>query len=212
MDTDGKKLVLSENKEIETILPKKRKIKHVELIVNWFGSHRILSRILTAAAEYAAASLCRYIETDATVTVVGPKQLANRYFVDEVMIARARQRIFIQKVEKKAEAVVLGSTEKFDKKMKDLREMVHGQKDAIDSLQTQLQFVRNADSRHKLGGDRAVSWGMPGGLGEGREACGSQVRPSRAWLRCYRRAGPNRCWSPHGLHRRPSTTWNTERR
>jgi hypothetical protein len=157
VDTDGKKLVFCENKEIETILPEKRKIKHVELIVNWFESHRILSRILTAAAQYAAASQCRYIEIDATVTVVGPKQLANRHFVDEVMIARARQRIFIQKIEKKAEAVVLGNTEKFDRKMKDLREMVHGQKDAIDSLQIQLQ----TDWRMTLAFDQELSDTLP---------------------------------------------------
>lgn len=154
---EGKKLIVSENKEIDSILPKGRKIKHVELIVNWFDSHRILSRILTAAAHYAEASQCRYIEKDATVTISGPKQLANRYFVDEVMIARARQRAFIQKIEKIAEAVVLGSTEKFDKKMADLRQIVKGQKEAIDSLQGQLQ----ADWRMALAFDQELSDTLP---------------------------------------------------
>ena len=42
--------------------------------------------------------------------------MANRQFVDEVMIARARQRMFIEEIEKKAETVVLGSTEKLEKK------------------------------------------------------------------------------------------------
>ena len=64
LDTHGKRLVIKENKEIATILPGGRKIKHVELIVNWFGSHRILSRILTAAGHYAEASECRYIEVE----------------------------------------------------------------------------------------------------------------------------------------------------
>jgi hypothetical protein len=74
-----------------------------------------------------------------TVSVVGPKELANRYAVDEVTIARARQRILIQKVEKKAEAVVLVSTEKFEKKMADFKEIVPGQINAIDSLRVELQ-------------------------------------------------------------------------
>lgn len=157
LDTDGTKLVVKENKEIKTILPDGTKIKHVELIVNWFGSHRILNRILSAHRKYAKASQCRYIELDATVVVVGPKQLANRHFVDEVMIARARQRVFINKIEKKAEGVVLGSTEKFDKKMKDLREIVAGQQAAIDSLQIELQ----TDWRMALAFDQELSDTLP---------------------------------------------------
>lgn len=157
LDTNGMKLVVKENKEIETILPEGRKIKHVELIVNWFGSHRILSRILTAAGHYAETSQCRYIEAGATVTVVGPKQLANRHFVDEVMIARARQRVFIQKIEKKAEAVVLAGTEKFVKKMTVLREIVGGQKEAVDSLQIELQ----TDWRMALAFDQELSDTLP---------------------------------------------------
>jgi hypothetical protein len=158
LDTDGKtKLVVKENKEIKTILPDGMKIKHVELIVNWFGSHRILNRILSAHRKYAQTSLCRFIEVHATVIVVGPKQLANRHFVDEVMIARARQRVFVQKIEKKAVSVVLGSTEKFDKKMKDLRDIVGSQKAAVDALQIELQ----TDWRMALAFDRELSDTLP---------------------------------------------------
>jgi len=37
VDTDGKKLVFCENKEIETILPEKRKIKHVSSSLTGLG-------------------------------------------------------------------------------------------------------------------------------------------------------------------------------
>jgi hypothetical protein len=158
LETHGKtKLAVKENKELKTILPDGVKIKHVELIVNWFGSHRVLSRILTARRKYAEASDCRYIEVDATVVVSGPKELANRHFVDELMIARARQRIFIQKIEKKAEGVILASTEKFDRKMRDLRDIVGGQQAAIDSLQIQLQ----TDWRMALAFDQELSDTLP---------------------------------------------------
>jgi hypothetical protein len=157
LDTDGKNLVAKENKEIKTILPDGTKIKHIELIVNWFGSHRILNRILSAHRKYAKASASRYTDVGATVVVVGPKQMANQHFVDEVMIARARQRIFIQRIEQKAVGVVLGSTEKFEKKMKDLRDIVPGQQAAIDSLQTQLQ----ADWRTALAFDQELNDTQP---------------------------------------------------
>jgi len=127
------------NPEMQTILPDGMKIRHIELIVNWFDSHRILNPILSAAAKYAEASACRYVEKTATIKIVGPRELANQYAVDEVTIARARQRILIQKVEKKAEQVALGSTEKFERKMADLKEILPGKDDAIDSLRTELQ-------------------------------------------------------------------------
>jgi hypothetical protein len=45
----------------------------------------------------------------------------------------------VQKVEKKAEQVALGSTEKFEKKMADLKEILPGKDEAIDSLRIELQ-------------------------------------------------------------------------
>jgi len=127
------------NGEMQTILPEGKKIKHIELIVNWFDSHRVLSPILSAAAKYVEASACRYVEKSVTITIVGPRQLANRYAVDEVTIARARQRLMVQRVEKKAEQVALNSTEKFEKKMADLKEILPGKDDAIDALRIELQ-------------------------------------------------------------------------
>lgn len=139
LEFDKKLLNVSESLEMATILPEGRKIKHIELLVNWFESHRILNPILSAAEEYAKASKCRYVEQSATVIVVGPKELANRYAVDELTIARARQRVFVQKVQKKAEIVSLGSTEKFDLKIAALKEIVPDQLEAIDALWQELQ-------------------------------------------------------------------------
>jgi hypothetical protein len=107
--------------------------------VNWFESHRVLSPILSAAEEYEKVSQCRYVESNATVIVVGPKQLANRYAVDEVTIMRARQRVFLQKIQMKAESVVLASTAKFDEKKEILKEIYPDKVETIDALWLQLQ-------------------------------------------------------------------------
>jgi hypothetical protein len=135
----NKVLQVSESPEMATILPDGRRIKQVELMVTWFESHRILNPILSAAAEYEKSSKCRYVAENATVIVVGPKDLANRYAVDEVTITRARQRIFLQKIQMKAETITLGSTAKFDFKMETLKEINPGQATQIDRLQHEMQ-------------------------------------------------------------------------
>jgi hypothetical protein len=129
----------SDSSEMETILPKGRKIKHIELLVNWFESHRVLSPILTAVEEYENVSKRTYVEEKASVIVVGPKDLANRYAVDEVTIMRARQRVFLQKIQMKAESVVLVSTAKFDEKKEILKEIYPDKVETIDALWIQLQ-------------------------------------------------------------------------
>jgi hypothetical protein len=134
-----RKLVCCSSPEMATILPSGCKIKHVELLVNWFESHRVLAPILTAAQEYRSASQCKYVDSKASVVVSGPMQLANRYAVDELTIARARQRIFIQRVQQKAQTVTIASTEKFDQKMGLLGEMLPAQADGIQLLSGQLQ-------------------------------------------------------------------------
>ncbi|SRR5713226_1236293 len=141
LEFENKVLKVSESPEMATILPDGRKINHIELLVNWFESHRILNPILSAAEEYGTVSKCRYVEQAATVIVVGPKQLANQYAVDELTIARARQRVFIQKVQKKAELVTLGSTDKFDLKLGVLKEVAPTQVEAIDALWRELQMA-----------------------------------------------------------------------
>jgi len=134
-----KKLGVCESPEMATILPKGHKIKAIQLLVNWFESHRVLSPILSAAEEYQKTSVCRYVAEGVSVVVVGPKELANRYAVDEVTITRARQRVFLQKVKSKAASLVLANTEKFDLKRDLLKQMVPGQTEQIDDLWRELQ-------------------------------------------------------------------------
>ncbi len=138
-ELEGEKLIYSENKELSTILPKGKKIKHIELICNWFNSHQVLGPILTAVQEYVQASKCQYVEKDVTVRVTGPKQLANQYAVDELTIARVRQRALVENVEKKAKDKKLEGTEKFEKKMAALRLILPGQDAAIDAVQEDFQ-------------------------------------------------------------------------
>jgi hypothetical protein len=135
-----KKLKVRETPEMKTILPSGKKIKHIELVCNWFESHRVLNPLNDSRSEYAELSECRYVEKMATIKITGPKELANRYAVDEATIGRARQRILAQKIEKIAESLDLGSTEKFEKKMADLKVLVPGQDEAIAGMRQQLQL------------------------------------------------------------------------
>ncbi|KAA6461881.1 hypothetical protein DYQ86_09535 [Acidobacteria bacterium AB60] len=127
-------LVFAESPEMSTILPAGRKIQQIELLVNWFESHRIIGPILTAVEAYQKASKCRYAECNAKIIVVGPKDLANRYAIDEVTITRARQRIFLQKVQEKSQTIVIGSTAKFDEKRDALKLIIPGKDAQIEQL------------------------------------------------------------------------------
>jgi hypothetical protein len=90
LDHAKRKLICIENEELCTILPNGQKLQHVTLLVNWFDSHRVLNPILTAFAEYRQTSLGRYVASDASVVVLGPKELANQYAVDEGTITRSK--------------------------------------------------------------------------------------------------------------------------
>lgn len=141
-----------------TILPRGQRIEHIELITNWFESHRVLGPILTAAAEFAAASKCTYIDPSASIIVVGPKDLANRYAVDELTIQRARQREFIQRIKLAAQAISIDDPGDFDRKMAVLRKIRPDQVDAIASLADELR----ANWRMALAFERELNETLPG--------------------------------------------------
>lgn len=127
-------LVLAESPEMKTILPTGRKIEQIELLVNWFESHRIIGPILTVVELCQKASKCRYARKNATVVIAGPKDLASRYAIDEVTITRARQRVFLQAVHAKSQTMDVGSILKFDQKRDTLKLIVPGQAGQIDQL------------------------------------------------------------------------------
>ncbi len=136
---EGGRLVRENSPEMATILPDGQKLEHVELIVNWFESHRVLNPILTAVNEYKTLSECRYVDSLASVVVVGPTELANRYAVDEIIIMRARQRIFIQSIQQAAQVVSIDDASTFDSKMAVLRQIRPDQIPAIEALADRLR-------------------------------------------------------------------------
>jgi hypothetical protein len=136
---EGKKLIHSESKEMETILPDGQKIESIELVVNWFESHRVINPIHTAAKQYAGESKCRYVVPGVLVRIVGPKELANLYAVDEITIARTQQRAFIKIIKQAAQATTIEDPKDFDSKMAILREIRPDQLPAIEALAEQLR-------------------------------------------------------------------------
>lgn len=157
LDTKNRRLVHKENRELSTILPPGQRIKHIKLIVNWFESHRILGPILAKVAEYKNASACRYVDPDVTVVVIGPKQLADDYAVDELTIARARQHAFVEKVQKNADMLTIEDPKDFDWKMNVLLEIRPDQPGAVKAIADGLR----SDWRAALAFERELGDTLP---------------------------------------------------
>lgn len=176
-----------ENPEMASILPLGKKLKHITLVTNWFESHKVLSPILTEAARYKAASKCKYVEQAATIVVLGPKELANRYAVDEMTINRVRQRGFIQQVQQAASRVEIADLKGrgFDEKMGILREIAPERATHVDSLSEGLR----AHWRTALAFERKLHEALPAlhqALEDGRRVLLTQIsrlmlNSSRPW-------------------------------
>ena len=134
LDTKDGALVHKDTPELQTILPTGRKLLHIELVSNWFESHRVLAPLLTRLEECTRASRCRYVSPDVTLAIVGPKELANRHAVDEVTIARATARDFVDRVQEGAKALAIEDSMDFDLKMDILRGLAPGQLSAVDTI------------------------------------------------------------------------------
>jgi hypothetical protein len=80
------------------------------------------------------------VDPTASVVVVGPKQLANRHAVDEITIYRARQCVFMKRVQATAETIAIEDPKGFDWKMQVLREIRPDQQAAIQALSDQLRI------------------------------------------------------------------------
>jgi hypothetical protein len=157
LEFEKKKLICIESAEMATILPDGRKIKHISLLVNWFESHRVLNPLFTAFADYKKVSACRYVDANASVAVLGPKELANLYAVDESTIIRARQRVFARRVQQTAQTVAIENPKDFDAKMAILREIRPDQLTAIASLAEQFRV----DWRMSLAFERELDETVP---------------------------------------------------
>jgi hypothetical protein len=142
LELEFKKKVLTccENVEMGSILPSSKKLIHVDLVVNWFESHRVVGPIHSAFLEYKAVSKLRYVDTDATVAIIGPTELANRWSVDELTLVRAQQKSFYQVVQEAAKTLVISDPKTFDEKMALLKDIRPDQLQAIDKLVEQFLF------------------------------------------------------------------------
>jgi hypothetical protein len=142
LELEFKKKVLTccENVEMGSILPSGKKLIHIDLVVNWFESHRVVGPIHSAFLEYKAISKLRYVDADATVAIIGPSELANRWSVDELTLVRAQQKSFYQVVQEAAKTVVISDPRTFDEKMALLRDIRPDQLQAVDKLVEQFLF------------------------------------------------------------------------
>jgi hypothetical protein len=117
LETDGKKLVQKDNVELATILPDGERLVEIKLVVNWFDDHRIVGRIGTIVKKCKKVSRCRFVDPDVQVVVLGPKQLAHQYPVDEITLVRVRQSKFVEAIQVSAQDLVIENAKDFDLKM-----------------------------------------------------------------------------------------------
>ena len=127
-------LVHKDTGELPTILPSKQRLVHINLVSNWFGSHRVLGPLMTRFNEYKTASSCRFVTPAATLIVMGPVELANCYAVDEVTIARATTRGFVDRVHQVANEDDIVDLMDFDVKMAILRQLLPDHLSAVDGV------------------------------------------------------------------------------
>jgi len=172
LELEFRKTVLTccENTEMESILPVGKKLIHIDLVLNWFESHRVVGPIHTAFLEYKGLSKLRYVEAEATLAIIGPTELANRWSVDELTLVRAQQKSFFQSVQEAAKTVVISDPKTFDEKMVLLKDIRPDQLQAIDNLVDQFLLKW----RLALAFDIKLNETMPN-LHQILEACRSRI-------------------------------------
>ena len=119
--------------ELVTIMGKGNRMKNIYLVSSSFESHRVIGPINTAFANYRKASELRYVDPDATVTVWGPKDLANLGAVDEHTLFRIENRTLFEHV-REAKTIAIQATGDFDSKFDDLKRRRPERAADIDAL------------------------------------------------------------------------------
>lgn len=157
LEVKNRALVHKATSELQRILPAGRKLLYIELVSNWFESHRVIEPLLTRLAEYTRASHCKYVSPDVKLAIAGPKDLANRYAVDEVTIARATARGFVDRVREGAKGLDIDDPMDFDLKMATLRGLVPGKLSAVNAIADGLR----ADWRTALAFERELADTVP---------------------------------------------------
>jgi hypothetical protein len=131
-----KELVHADNKELAAIIASGVKIKHIKLVLNRFESNKVLGKLQTALKKYITASKCAFVEATVSLVIIGPKQLANEHYVDELTLSRAKHRILAKKVEQAAINIALNAQDQktFDTKMAMLKELRPNRDAAVDGM------------------------------------------------------------------------------
>lgn len=135
-----KRLQVSPNKELGTILGDGNKIKHVFLVVSWFESHRVVGPLNTAFGRYKKVSEHRFLDASATMTIWGPKDLASRAEVDEQTLFRIENRgLWKQLLNARVDSIPADAAGDFDAKFSDLRARNPGKTAQVDLLAQDLR-------------------------------------------------------------------------
>lgn len=131
------KLVHCETAEMKTILASGKKLKTIRLIVSVFETHQLLAPLNEALDAYIAASKCRYVDKKAELTLWGPKQLATKGAVTDLVISRLEHREMLRRVTAaiKSGPVALPASSEFDAK--------------IDWIEAQKKMSKQAVARMK---------------------------------------------------------------
>ncbi len=136
----NKKLQHKPNQELKTILASGRKIKNIYLVTSCFESHQIIGALNDSAEEYKNASLGNYVESSVQVTILGPKDLAIRWAVDEHALFRIEERALIAKVQQAVSSgAVVPTSGDFDAKFDYLHKLEPNSVAAINRLADSLR-------------------------------------------------------------------------
>ncbi len=122
------------NKALEDIIPSGCKIKVIKLIVNRFESNKIYKPLYESFQTYMTKSALRFLDSSAKLVILGPKQLAAMYGVDEMTLNRAAQRVRTTRVQLAAEKVLLTDAKDFEHKINLLKEIRPSHVIQIDDL------------------------------------------------------------------------------
>jgi hypothetical protein len=127
------------------------RIRNVSLIANWFDSHKPLGKIKRSAANYAAASQCRWIMPDADIVLKGSKEFADQYGVTESTMLWLEHQDLLEHLKDEAPSIDLADGPTFDSKMLLAQELLPESKKNV--RQSQNSYVPTGNRRSLLSAD-----------------------------------------------------------
>jgi hypothetical protein len=136
---ENEKLVCKPNLALPKILPNGVKLKQIVLIANWFESHNVIGPLHTAFKTFKSKSKCAFVDSDAQIRIIGPKEFAQHYHADEVAILQLATRLVISKIQVAAATVDIADPKEFDNKMAVLQEIRPDKLSVIEMFAEQLR-------------------------------------------------------------------------